>query len=129
MKKKLLVIYDGDCGFCQKSLSVLQKLDWCQSFQYRPLQDQKIYEEYSLLKYEKCLQELKLVYSPQKIRSGADAIIFLSLRLPLITLFALLFTLPGLRHFARWLYPKIANNRHRISAALNLGTACKIGPK
>ncbi len=39
-KPKPVLFYDGDCGFCQRSLRVMQRMDKKQRLQYEPLQSE-----------------------------------------------------------------------------------------
>lgn len=117
--KRALVIYDGDCGICEKFRWLLEMLDWLNRFECHPLQNHDVYKEYPITP-EDCEAELKLITNTRKVYGGADAVIRICFKLPLVAPVGWLFWLPPLRQFARWLYPIVANNRYRISAQCGL---------
>lgn len=114
--KPSYVIFDADCGFCQQCIRLLKKLDWFRRFECLPLQEELVYLRFPGLNKSECEQELKLVINSGKIYGGADAVITLGFKIPLLFPLSCLFYLSPLRQVARWGYKKIAANRYRISA-------------
>ncbi len=117
--KKNLVIYDGDCGICEKSRELIEKLDWLNLFECQPFHNHEAYEEFALTPKE-CEKELKLITTSGSIYGGAEAVTQICLKLPLFFLVGVLLWLPPVRPLARWLYSNVANNRHKISARCGL---------
>ena len=118
--KKSIVIYDGDCGICEKFRKLVERLDWLHQFECRPFQNEESYLRSVNLSTEDCQKELKLIEDPKHIYGGANAAIRMCLKLPLLTIVGIIFSLPPFLQIARWLYPKIAENRYRFSAQCGL---------
>ncbi len=112
---KALVIYDGDCGLCEKSRRLFKKLDFFDRFEWQPLQNSAIYANHPTITQESCKKEVKLISLNGEISGGADAIIKICLKLPLAIPFGILFWPPPMRQLARWLYKKVADNRYKLS--------------
>lgn len=123
--KKSIVIYDGDCGICEKCRDAIEKLDWLKRYECHPLQQPELYVRFPVLTQEECLKELKLVKPSGNILGGADAVIEIGKGLPLLFIFAWIFWLPLLRQLARWLYPIIADHRYLISSSCGLKNRTK----
>jgi predicted DCC family thiol-disulfide oxidoreductase YuxK len=117
--KKSLVIYDGDCGICEKFRHLLEKLDWLKRFSCHPLTDHKIYNEYNVTP-EECELEIKLISPSSQIYGGADAMLKIMLNLPLLAPMGWVLWVFPFRFILIWLYPFIANNRYRISSTCGL---------
>ncbi len=118
LKQRSIVIYDDSCAFCKKSQQLLQKLDWLNNFNCRPLQDNTLYKEFLFLCPEKCREEMKLISKNQQVYSGGDAVIKICSGLPLTATIGWICHLPPLRWLVHWIYLKIAKNRHKISRFL-----------
>lgn len=118
--KKQTVVFDGDCGICEKCRDIIQFLDWFGQFDCRSNLDERIYTEFPGLTPEGCQKELKLVAASGEIFGAADAVIRICRRLPLMVPIGLIFSLPPFLQIARSLYPVIANNRYRISSQCGL---------
>ena len=117
---KYIVIFDGDCGFCQNTVNVLKKLDWLKRFDFHPFQNEKILNQYPFLTKEMCEKEIYLVSKNDKYYGGYDAFKIMSVYLPVTFLFSWFFFLPGVVQVGRWVYKLIAKNRHRF----NSGKVC-----
>jgi len=113
---KQIVVYDADCGICEKCKNLLESLDWLSQFECHPLQDEALYVKFLSLRREDCEKELKLIVSKDEIIGGAEAVIKICFKLPLVMPLGWLFWIPPFRQIAQWLYPIIANNRYLISS-------------
>jgi len=113
--KRAIVIYDGDCGICEKFKKIVMRLDWFHRFEFEPFQQDQIFLTYPWLSREECEKELKLIEDEKNVFGGADAVLKICFKVPLLMIVGRLFWIPPLRQFARWAYVKVANNRHRIS--------------
>ena len=111
------VIYDGDCGFCQSSVSLIKRFDWLEKFKFVPFQDEKIFKTFKELTPQMCQKELFLVRSngnEKKYFPGYDAFKMMTLFIPVTILFSWFFFLPGVIQLGRIVYKIVAKNRHRI---------------
>ena len=120
------VIYDGDCGFCQKTVDLIKKLDWLHKFEFIPFQNQSVFKKYSQLTKEMCEREIFLISPNGDYYGGYDAFKIMTLFLPVTILISWFFFLPGITHAGRIIYRVIAENRHKIRIG---GTACKVDKK
>ena len=123
---KHVVIYDGDCGFCQKSIQIVQKLDWLKKLNCIPFQTENLLQSYKDLSIERCKKEIILVIETKEGKTyfgGYDAFKKMIVYFPLTFLFSWFFFLPPVARVGRIVYKKIAENRHRIKIS---GAACKI---
>ena len=132
---KHTVFYDGDCGFCEWSVALLQRLDWLDRFRYATLQSPEARE--AGIAFELSPSEIVLrVPLPDKTLNGRmwggwRAVKRISFLLPAlyiglaVSLFvhpwltvALLLGLTPLGNpLGDWLYRLIARNRHRFPAS------------
>jgi predicted DCC family thiol-disulfide oxidoreductase YuxK len=124
-RDRALVIYDGDCGLCQKVIDLLsrsprgRRLEWRASSSLTTLP--------AGLTEVETDQAAWLVVAGRAPAGGFDAFRHLSLRLPLLWLLVPLFWFPGARLVGGPLYRVVAARRRRISQRLGL-TACTIRP-
>ena len=109
-----IVIYDGDCGFCQSTVNTLKKLDWLKSFIFIPFQNETVLTKYPFITKEMCEKEIYLVSENKKYYGGYDAFKIMSVYLPLTFLISWFFFLPGVVQIGRLVYKLIAKNRHKI---------------
>jgi len=121
-----IVIYDGDCGFCQAAVDLIRKFDWLQKFKFVPYQKDDILKNYSFLTPEMCEKEMYLVQPNGKYYGGYDAFKIMSLYLPLTFLISWFFFLPGIVQMGRIVYKAIAANRHKIRLGNKM---CKVTKK
>ena len=116
-KKKNIVIYDGDCGFCQGTVNIIKNLDWLSKFEFIPFQNETILEKYNCLAKEKCEKEIFLIRESTNSKTyyaGYDAFKIVTLFLPITFLISWFFFLPGVSHSGKFVYKLIAENRHKI---------------
>ena len=123
---KYLVIYDGDCGFCESTVNLIKRLDWLRKFDFVPFQKDSVFKEYKQLTAEMCKKEIFLVKPNGSYFGGYDAFRIVFVFLPLTFVLSWIFFLPGVTQAGRLLYKVIAENRHRIKIGSNV---CKPGDK
>ncbi len=112
--KELVVIFDGDCGFCQSIVNVLKKIDWLKKFKYIPFQEENVFNKYNQLTVEMCQKEMFLIKPTGEYYGGYDAFKIMSIYLPITFLVSWFFFLPGVTCIGRCVYKFIAENRHKI---------------
>lgn len=115
--------YDGDCGFCQRTVDVLGALDilglirWHNS---RTSAETRLFRGFSA---ERAELEV-LCYRKKHWLGGYHAMRAIALRLPLLFPFALLGFLPGVPFLGVRVYRLIARNRAALSARIPNADVC-----
>jgi predicted DCC family thiol-disulfide oxidoreductase YuxK len=123
-------LYDGECRFCQKSVRLLQRLDW-----FRRVHCQNCRDVPNLppcaepLDAARMLEEMHVV-PPARDRAlaGFPAVRWLLWRLPLTAPFVPLLYIPGVPWIGQKVYLKIAANRYGLVPCDETGT-CKVSLK
>ncbi len=110
-----VVIFDGNCQFCRQSVEQLHRLDGRNRLAFVSLHDPLVAQRYPDLDHDQLLTEMYLVDQTGNRYSGADAIKYLSRRLPMLWPLALFAHLPCSMPLWRWLYASIANRRYSIA--------------
>ena len=70
--KKHLVLWDGECGFCRRSVQWLQKQDRYNALKFQPNQEADISEELR----RSCQNAVHILKSDGEILKGGRAILF-----------------------------------------------------
>ena len=107
------LIYDGDCGFCRRSVDLLQRWDREQRIALVPFQDQARVAGFGI-SLPALAAAMHLILPPPdgRVLAGADAIPELLRLLPGKRWLAWGFRVPGVLPVARRLYAWIARRRH-----------------
>ena len=111
-----ILLFDGQCAFCRKSVGILTRLDWlgrvhCQDA--RDLPNLPVCDE--PLVPQKLLDEMHVVTADrQHAYAGYRAIRWLAWRLPLLWPLAPFFYLPGTLWLGNKLYRWVARNRFEL---------------
>ena len=110
-----VVIFDGQCRFCQKQVLRLDRFDGGQRLSYLSLHDPRVRRQYPDLSHEQLMQEMYVV-SPEGTRyGGAHALRYLSRRLPRLWWVAPLLHIPCSGPLWQWLYQRVAIRRYKLS--------------
>src|SRR2546422_11609873 len=106
------LIYDGECGFCQRSVDVLRRWDREHRIALAPSQDQARVAAFNI-PLPALAAAMHLVHPPPdgRVLAGADAVPELLQRLPGKRWWAWGFRIPGVPPLARRLYGWIARRR------------------
>lgn len=120
--QKDLIVYDGDCGFCERCVTALRHIDRANLFLFKPFQH---YSEAQLqgmnISKLKCERKIHLVTSNGKSKTGATVINAILVRyFPWKILVWLLYVIPILLAIEHVGYFLTAKYRHRLSAWLGL---------
>lgn len=110
---KAVVLYDGECPLCQRSVRLLKRLDWLKRFHYQNCRDTAHLPPCAEpLELGKLLEQMHVV-TPDRRRAlaGYRAFRWMAWRLPLTVPLAPLMYLPGARWIGNRLYLWIAKNR------------------
>ena len=119
------VVYDGQCGFCQRRIANLRRLDLGRRLEFLSLHDDRVDRDFPEISRERLLEEMFVIDTAGHAHGGATAVKYLSRRLPLLWPLALLLHVPGSLPAWNWLYRLVARNRMRLSGTCDSGT-CRI---
>jgi predicted DCC family thiol-disulfide oxidoreductase YuxK len=113
---KAVVLFDGSCPFCRRSIAILQSLDW-----FGRLHVQNCRETDKLppcdvpLVPKKLIEEMHVVTPDRKkVYAGFAAFRWMAWRLPLLTLTAPFLYLPGVPWLGNKAYLWVAKNRFKL---------------
>jgi len=109
-----VVIYDGQCRICTSQIRHLAWWDRGGRLAYLSLHDQEVYQRYPDLTHERLMQEMAVIDRHGGRHLGADAVRYLSRRLPLLWWAAPILHFPGTRRVWRFLYRLVARYRYRL---------------
>ena len=122
-----VVIYDGNCNFCQTQVRRLRRLDCCGSrLSFISLHDPRVAERYSDLTHVQLMEQMYVIDREGSRHGGADAIRYLSRRLPLMWLAAPILHLPGSAALWRWMYRQVAKRRYKLAGKKCDGDSCSV---
>ena len=113
---KGIVLFDGSCPLCQRSVAMLKKLDWFHALQFQNARDVKnLPASHVELNPKKLLDEMH-VLTPDRKRApaGFRAFRWIAWRLPLLAPLAPLLYIPGVPWLGNRVYLWIAKNRFRL---------------
>jgi predicted DCC family thiol-disulfide oxidoreductase YuxK len=116
------VLYDGQCRFCRSQIAMLRALDPSGRLRFVSLHDPVVARDFPELTPEAMMKEMYLVDRSGRARAGAEAVRYLSQRLPLLWPLAVPLHVPGSLPVWRWLYQLIARNRYRLAGTCDEGT-------
>ena len=111
---KPVIIYDGECRFCQWSVRRIRKFDRHEQFEYAPRQTEGLDARFTILTESDFNTGLRLIEDSGAVHVGADAIYQIYRHLPPYNLVAWLYRIPPFTQLARLGYAIIARNRHRF---------------
>ncbi len=114
-----VVIYDGNCVFCRKSV---QMLDWWVNegqIAYLSLHDPYAQELCPNLTHDQMMEQIYLVGREDDSRhGGAEVIRYLSTRSWKLWIAAPFLHIPGSMPLWQWLYQQVAKRRYKIAGKL-----------
>ncbi len=109
-----VVIFDGDCQFCQKQVLRLSRYDNNQHrLSFISLHDPRVAERYPDLTHQQLMDEMYVVTHSGQRYAGAEAVRYLSRRLPLLWIMAPLLHIPFSMPLWKWMYKQVAVRRYR----------------
>jgi predicted DCC family thiol-disulfide oxidoreductase YuxK len=113
LRRPALVLYDGQCLFCQRSVAILKRLDWLGRLGYLDAREPATLARVELpLNRDRLLEEMHLVTPDGRhVYPGFAAFRWMAWRLPLLWPIAPLLYLPGVARTGQRLYRWIARNR------------------
>jgi predicted DCC family thiol-disulfide oxidoreductase YuxK len=124
-----VVIFDGLCGFCQGQVERLRRLDWGHRLSFISLHDPRVQQRYPQLAADDLMRQMYVIGRSGEAYGGADAIRYLSRRLPTLWIAAPILHVPGTRGIQQWVYQQIAQRRYQLSGANCANGHCRIPPR
>lgn len=122
-----VVIYDGQCRFCQGQVRNLWRLDHRgQRLSFLSLHDPRVAQRYPDLSHAALMAQMYVVDRQGHRHGGSEAVRYLTRRLPLLWPAMPLLHLPGTAGLWRWGYQQVAKRRYRLRGRDCQGDACSI---
>lgn len=121
-----VVLYDGDCRFCQGQMRNLLALAKTDALSPLSFQDEGVLDRFEGLTHERCMEAMHLVMPDGHLYVGMEAAVRGVLTRPVLGAFAWLYYIPGIRHLADATYRWIAKRRYRFAGRV-AESACEDG--
>jgi len=121
-----VVIWDGQCRFCRQQVERLSGWDWTGQLSYLSLHDPRVAQLAPNLTYEALMEQMWVVTPDGAQYGGADALRFLSCKLPALWLAAPVLHLPLSRGLWQRLYRWVAQRRYRLAGRDCSGGTCHL---
>ena len=115
-KGKGIVLYDGQCLLCQRSVRILKRLDWLRRFHFQDCRDTTNLPKTAMpLDHERLLEQMHVV-TPDRKRAyaGYRAFRWMAWRIPATWWLAPLMYIPGVPWLGSKLYLGVARNRFHL---------------
>lgn len=114
--RRAVLLFDGECPLCLKSVEILKRLDWLQVIHYQNAREtDKLPRSDVPLVPERLIEEMHLVTPDGKaVYHGFGAFRWLAWRFPLLLAFAPWLYIPGVPQIGQRVYLWIARNRFRL---------------
>lgn len=114
MLEKLLILYDGNCGLCTRSVAGLRTLKTNAVLEFMPLQQ---YDTDNLplnLSVEDLYAQIHVIDEEGRLFKGAEALTRVVKTVPTLQWIAWLYRVPGMHYVADQLYKWIAKHRYQL---------------
>jgi predicted DCC family thiol-disulfide oxidoreductase YuxK len=122
-----VVIFDGECRFCRGGVERLRQLDLGgKRLAFLSLHDPRVAQRYPDLTYDDLMSQMYVIDQSGARHRGADAVRYLSRRLPLLWPAMPILHVPGSARLWRWLYMQVAKRRYKIAGKHCENGACSI---
>ena len=116
--ERAVLIYDGDCTFCQSSKRWIERRMIKGEFEFLPCQSEERRVRFPQITAEACMTALQLVLPNGQVHAGADAVPEILKRLKGWRRLATLFNMAPVRKLAPMVYGWVARHRYFISCML-----------
>lgn len=116
--RRAVVLYDGRCALCLRSLAILRRLDWLHRLRFADARDlPQVPQREPPLKPDRLLEEMHLITPDgSRVYTGFRAFRWIAGRLPPLWPLAPLLFLPGAATLGQRLYLWVARNRFHLVA-------------
>jgi predicted DCC family thiol-disulfide oxidoreductase YuxK len=112
---RAVLVYDGNCPVCQKTIAWIKENQRKDSFEMLPCQSNEVHERFPFIEKAVCMQAMQLVLPDGTLVSGEKALPEVLKRLKRFSPAADLFKLPGSEMLSRSFYRWFADNRYHIA--------------
>lgn len=113
----ITIIFDGECAFCRKQVTRLDRWDTQGRIAYISLHDDEVYRKWPQISREALMEAMCLVDASGKFHWGPDVFRYLSRQLPGLWWLAPIMHIPFTRRLQRTVYRWIAKKRYQLSGA------------
>ena len=120
------VLFDGRCRFCRGQIALVRRLDLGRALRFVSLHDAEAGRDFPELSREELERQMYVVDTGGRARGGAEAVRYLSRRLPLLWPLALPLHVPGSLPLWKAVYRFVARHRYGIAGTCDEGT-CRVG--
>lgn len=110
------VVFDGDCGFCQRSIRIGRSLDWLGRMDWRARLEPGLKEKFPQVSGEETQNRMVSIRPDGKTYGGFYAVRDILIQFPLTFLPALFLYVPGVPLVGVPVYKWIAKNRHKFGS-------------
>ena len=115
--RSLIVLFDGGCPICRRTVRTLRRLDWLDRLQFADATDAGIRGRVApSLTLDDAMRQMNVVDDRGRLSGGYLAQLRIARRLPALWLFGMLGALPGVKQIGTAVYRYIAANRTRQGA-------------
>lgn len=121
-----VLVYDGECNFCRRSVERIRKRDAAGAIECVPRQADGLTDRYPQLLEGDFNTGMRLIEPDGTVHVGADAMYHVMRELPRWRRLAWLYNVPGIHWLSRKVYAWIAANRYRLAGRSCESGACKI---
>jgi predicted DCC family thiol-disulfide oxidoreductase YuxK len=108
------VIFDGDCGFCRRSIQLGRRLDWLGKVEWLARLSNGVKDRFPQVKDEETQNRMVSIRPDGKTYGGFYAVRDIARHLPLTFLPALFLYIPGVSFLGVPVYGWVARNRHHF---------------
>jgi predicted DCC family thiol-disulfide oxidoreductase YuxK len=115
---KAVLIYDGNCPVCKKTVEWIKKKEYKASFEMLPCQSEEMRRRFPFIEPAVCMQAMQLILPDGHVLSGEKAFPEILKRLKRYCHAAELFKLPASEIIAGYFYRLLADNRYHIASVL-----------
>jgi predicted DCC family thiol-disulfide oxidoreductase YuxK len=119
------VLYDGQCRFCRSQIAILRRLDLAGTLAFTSLYDPSVRIDFPEIPHDELLEQMFVVDTAGRARGGAQAVRYLTRRLPLLWPLAVPLHVPGTLPLWTAIYRWVARHRMRIAGSCEDGT-CRL---
>jgi predicted DCC family thiol-disulfide oxidoreductase YuxK len=115
---KAVLIYDGNCPVCQRTIGWIRENERKDSFEMLSCQSEEVRQRFPFIEEAVCMQAMQLILPDGEVFSGEKALPEIIRRLKRYSAAAELFSLPGSDTLSRSFYRWFADNRYHIAGIL-----------
>ncbi len=118
----IVVLFDGTCGLCRRSVVILKVLDWLHRLQFADFTDERVRKEHAPDIRPAALEKaMHIKLTDGSFQKGFRAFRALCWNLPPLWVLAPLLYIPGMTVIGDWVYDNVASRRMRCGDG-----ACRI---